>query len=395
MKIVSVVGLGVIGMSVLECLHKYYNLIGVDIKEDILNRCSKDYSDILFTTKTLPSDIFIVVVQTPLKEDNNPDLSFFWKALKNITKVARPGNLVIINSTIPPNTMSKVEKLFISHGFTIGSNLYLTYCPERILPGNNMIKEFRENTRIISGDYTSCRKAEDLYNKITSSKKIFTSFINAELIKLAENSYRDINIAFANELAKISEHYNANIKDIINIANLHPRVNIHNPGVGVGGHCIAVDPFFLISDCDTNRVLKTARAVNNSMPDYCCNKLSKLFPSFNKIAFFGLSYKPNVNDLRESPAVELVDKLEYNGHTIKVYDPYINNKNDIYTACSGSDCIFIGCDHDYFKTLSLKELKLIKQRLNNNILITPFLTQYDNFIKAGFTIHNIFDGKNN
>lgn len=394
MQKVCIVGLGVIGQALLKNLKgsEYFDITGVDIDEEKRKIVEEKYN-IETSELPVPADTFIVVVQTPINSENMPDLSFFWEAVKGVKKVLKTGDLVVINSTIPPGTMRKVEQLLNDRFFKSGEDFFLSYCPERILPGLNMIKEFRENSRIISGDTPSCMKANTFYRNITESKQYFTSFENAELIKLAENSFRDVNIAYANELSKIVSSCGGDIGEVIKLANLHPRVNILSPGLGVGGHCIAVDPFLLIANTDYKRLISHSRIVNDSMPRYFFEKFRELLPEAKEVCIFGTSYKPDVNDLRESPAVELINIFKENNYSLRIYEPYNDIEVNIEQFCYEVDCIIIACDHSFFKMFPVAFLKNLKNSMKKAVIVTPFLSDYSNWQKAGFEVINIFGSK--
>lgn len=364
-KKVCVVGLGYIGLPTAAiAADSGYKTIGVDINKDIVNVINKgkthivepELNEIVFSSVSsgnlkalsLPeaSDVFVITVPTPLNDnDKSPDLTFIKSAADLISPVISRGNLIILESTSPVGTtkllanwLHQTRSELNFAGITNKKiDIFISYCPERVLPGK-ILKELKENDRIIGGlCEDSANLAEIFYKKFVTGNIHKTDTETAELSKLIENSYRDVNIAFANELDSISEDLGISSRDVINLANKHPRVNILNPGPGVGGHCIAVDPWFIISQNDQKSTLmKQARLINDKKPSIVVNKIldfcSKNETSYQhelKIGLFGLSYKPNIDDLRESPSLKIANLLsEKLPGKIYAVEPHIDSNNE-------------------------------------------------------------------
>jgi len=275
--------------------------------------------------------VFIIAVPTPFKYDKKPDLSHVEAATKAILPFLKKGNLVILESTSPPGTTQNiVGKIIKESGLKPGTDIYLAHCPERVLPGR-ILKELIENDRIIGGvTKDSAEKAASLYKNVVQGSINLTDATTAEMAKLVENTYRDLNIAFANELSIICEKVGIDVREVIELANKHPRVNIHNPGPGVGGHCLAVDPWFIVSGFPKEaRLIKTARLINDKMPEFITSKILKLTKGITspKITILGIAYKGDVDDTRESPAIKVLEILKSNQKIpdiqIDIYDPHV------------------------------------------------------------------------
>lgn len=356
MKSVCVVGLGYIGLPTAALMaSRKISVLGVDISERVVETINKGQVHIVepdlmglvsnvvsqgllkASTKPAPSDVFIVAVPTPFLEHNHePDLSYVSKAIESIAPHLKKGNLVIIESTCPVQTTEKMVQIlsklrpelsFPQRNSTSSCDVHVAYCPERVLPGR-ILTELVKNDRVIGGLSPSCAEvARKFYKLFVEGDCIATEARTAELIKLAENSFRDVNIAFANEMALVCEKSGINFWEMRNLANLHPRVNILQAGPGVGGHCIAVDPWFIISDHPNETpLLRNARKVNDGRPQYFVNKIlneCKITGS-NDVAILGLAFKANVDDLRESPAVQIVEALTKNAElNIFISEPNI------------------------------------------------------------------------
>ncbi len=353
-KKVSVIGLGYIGLPTAATIASHgAEVIGVDVSETAVNAINQGKAhfsepdlDMLVRSAVLSkklraqtepeeAEVFIIAVPTPFLEDHSGDLSFVEAAARAIAKVLKPGNLVILESTSPVGTTQKLcrwiaeerSDLRMPDRHPSNPDIHFAYCPERILPGR-MVFELVENDRIIGGITEACTdKAEALYGLFVRGVLHRTTAPTAELIKIIENAYRDVNIAFANEISTVCEELDLNAWEAIRLANRHPRVNILNPGPGVGGHCIAIDPWFLISRLpEKTPLMKMARTVNDQKPE---EVLAKVRPHIERaqrpiIACLGLAYKPDVDDLRESPALYIVEQLAKENNTdLLVVEPHI------------------------------------------------------------------------
>ncbi|MFC1520797.1 nucleotide sugar dehydrogenase [Elusimicrobiota bacterium] len=332
---ICVIGLGYIGLPTASILATHgFKVTGVEIKRDARANIQRGVPQIeepglqtlvgaaiksgnlKITSKPKAADVFIICVPTPLiPSSKKADLNFVNKAARSIVHLIKPGNLVILESTIPPGTTEyKVASILRKSGYSIPSQIHLAHCPERVLPGNIM-DELIANDRIIGGmNESSAKHAQAVYSKFVSGKIFLTSATVAEMAKLSENTFRDINIAFANELDGICNKLAVNTREVIKLANYHPRVNILQPGPGVGGHCIAVDPWFLAQDCpNESKLIRCARQTNDAKPDKVIARLNKMKSAMSitkiNIACLGLAYKANTDDFRESPALNIVKKL--------------------------------------------------------------------------------------
>lgn len=377
----TTMGLGYIGLPTSIVFAKYgVEVVGVDVKKeavDLLNGgkihieepgLQEALEEVLATGKFRASltpekaDVFIIAVPTPNKNDDyrSCDISFVMSALESIIPYLEKGNVVIVESTIAPRTMDDfVKPRLEQEGYTIGEDIYLVHCPERVLPGQIM-HEMVYNNRIVGGITEACtEKGAEVYATFVKGEIIKTEAKTAEMAKLMENTYRDVNIALANELAKVANELEINALDVIEMANKHPRVNLHTPGPGVGGHCLAVDPYFIISKApEQSKLISLARDINNSMPEYVVDTTEKLLAKNNgkKITIFGLTYKGNVDDIRESPAMDIYEILKTKEqYEVVAYDPHVLLdfvEKDIEKAVTGSDLILVLADHNEFKKLT-------------------------------------------
>lgn len=306
------------------------------------------------------ADAYIIAVPTPHNEDHTANLDYVEAATESIVPYLTNNTVVIVESTIPPRTIDDVVAPILEKaGWKVGEEIYLAHCPERVLPGRILI-ELVENTRIVGGiNEISTNKASEIYRTFVTGQILQTTAVTAEMSKLMENTYRDVNIALANELVKISEKLGVNALEVIQLANHHPRVNLHLPGPGVGGHCLAVDPYFIIEKAPEQSILiSDARGINNSMPNFVLEQLSKLVPSTeSKVAVLGITYKGNIDDVRESPAMTIVGLLQDKGYDVAVHDPHVQPEQvvfelyDFKEAIKDANCILVLTDHNEFKSL--------------------------------------------
>ncbi len=394
---VCVIGLGYIGLPTAAMIaSKGLSVTGVDINPGLISAISAGICPIgerdlaalvysmvksgLLTSSLVPcaADIYIIAVPTPFKENHQPDLSYVEAVTSTIAPFLTHGNLVILESTSPVGSTEKIATLLHSlrpdlviPGFKApnqSEQLYIAHCPERVLPGK-ILSELVKNDRIIGGlDEPSSLKAQQLYEIFCLGEIVLTDARAAEMAKLTENAFRDVNIAFANELANICDTLNIDVRELIKLANHHPRVAILQPGPGVGGHCIAVDPWFIIDSAPLDaKLIRTAREVNDGRPDKILAQIHQALTEKPGaiIACLGLAYKANVGDLRESPAVKIVEKLASAvTNTILVVEPYIEVLPDnlsripyvqlenFHEAYQKADIIVLLVGHDAFLGLS-------------------------------------------
>ena len=383
---ICVVGLGYIGLPISALLaNRGFQVHGVDVSQkvvDIVNsggvhivepgleeavNAAVAVGDFVADTKLKAADIFIIAVPTPFKADHVPDLSHVEAAANSISDYIQPGNLVIIESTVPVGTTDEtVGGILRSKGHKLGTDVFLAHCPERVLPGNIM-EELLANDRVVGGiDELSSRKAEEFYSSFVEGEVIVTNSKTAELVKLTENSFRDVNIAFANEISMIADSEDIDPWEVIELANRHPRVQILQPGPGVGGHCIAVDPWFIVSRSpDIAKLIRTSREVNNSKPKWIVEKVKFLARKYDwpTIGCLGLAFKANIDDLRQSPAMGIARQLvmEKIGDVL-VCEPNISTVADfelvdLDEVILKSDIILILVDHKEFLDLNSEKLK--------------------------------------
>jgi UDP-N-acetyl-D-mannosaminuronic acid dehydrogenase len=306
------------------------------------------------------ADAFVIAVPTPVDQRKKvADLRSLEAALHSIVPVLQQGNLVIVESTIPPlTTRDVVTPILETSGLKVGSELLVAHCPERVLPGNSLY-EMINNDRIIGGTTTqACDQAAKLYRLFAEGELLMTDDITAELAKLAENSFRDINIAFANELAAVAEGIGIDPMEVIRLANRHPRVNIHQPGIGVGGHCIPLDPWFIKQvDSDNTTLISASRHVNDGQPARIASSIRHAVRGIPNpvIVAIGATYKPNVGDTRESSAIHVVDLLRADGYDVTHRDPHVEamSYESLAAASRNADCLAILVEHDDVR----KELK--------------------------------------
>ena len=398
---ISIIGLGYIGLPTAALFaSRKLNVIGVDVNEKAIETINKGLIhffepdlDILVrsvvsegylrATKTPESaNVFIIAVPTPFKENHEPDLSYIKSAATAIARVLEKGNLVILESTSPVGATEQLAQWLrevrpdLTFPQTHGddSDIKIAYCPERVLPGH-VLRELVQNDRIIGGMSSRCAEmAMDLYQLFVEGECKITNARTAEMCKLTENSFRDVNIAFANELSMICDKLNINVWELIQLANRHPRVNILQPGPGVGGHCIAVDPWFIVSSApQESQLIRAARKVNDYKPFWVINKIQQAVDELNQrspkksnkeitIACFGLAFKPNIDDLRESPSLFIVEQIaEFHNGPLSVVEPNIAILPDSLKtkamlmdqemALIEADIVVLLVDHKVFKEI--------------------------------------------
>ncbi|QOY37193.1 nucleotide sugar dehydrogenase [Anaerobacillus isosaccharinicus] len=392
MEKICVIGLGYIGLPTAGIFARAgYEVVGVDVNAHVVQTLNEGnihieevglpelikevVTDGRLKAATAPeeADVFIVAVPTPIHEDQTANVDYVVSATKALLPVLKKNDVIIVESTIPPRTIDDVvAPILAAAGWNPGEDVYLAHCPERVLPGRILI-ELIENTRIVGGiNEKSAKKAAEVYRAIVTGDVIETEAVTAEMSKLMENTFRDVNIALANELAKISSRLGVNAHDVIELANKHPRVNIHHPGPGVGGHCLAVDPYFIVEKAvEESPLIQCARTINNSMPEFVIRHVDRLVCEIENpvIAVFGLTYKGNIDDVRESPALEIYEKLALNEKLeVRAHDPHVRAEQVPFPllgfaeAINGAHVVVILADHNEFK------------RLNEEILVEKMVT---------------------
>ena len=377
---VNVKGLGYIGLPTALMLAAHgVEVVGIDRSAklvDSLNRGELTFEEkgleelfhkaldagIRFQTEDLPADIYIIAVPTPYDHrTKKTDARYVTAAVSEVLEVCPKGAIIVVESTISPSTIDRfVRPVVEAKGKKIGEDVHLAHAPERIIPGN-MLYELEHNSRTIGADSPEvAAKVQQLYASFCQGEIVRTDIRTAEMTKVVENTYRDVNIAFANELAKICREDGMDVYEVIRIANKHPRVNILTPGPGVGGHCISVDPWFLVGDYpDIVNVIRAARNVNDGMPEFVLKRIhtimqEKGIPAVSRVGLYGLTYKENVDDTRESPTLQLLHQMDEHlaGGQIKVYDPYVkkdivpNQYHDLDAFLQDVDMVVLLVGHD-------------------------------------------------
>ena len=391
---VNVIGLGYIGLPTALMLASHgVKVIGTDYSNELINTLNagkttfqengldKLFADavsagIEFSTEYQVTDTYIVSVPTPYdKFSKKIDAYYVIAAIKSIMNVCPNGATVVIESTVSPGTIDKqIRPVIEKNGFKLNKDIYLVHAPERIIPGN-MVYELLHNNRTIGADDQAIgERIKALYAQFCQGEIVVTDIKTAEMTKVVENTYRAVNIAFANELAKICRHDNMDVYEIIKICNMHPRVNILQPGPGVGGHCISVDPWFLVGDYPSlAKVIDESMRTNDGMPDFVLNRIYEIMKEkgmidTNRVGLYGLTYKENVDDMRESPTLQLLESQERHLATgSKVYDPFItkevvsNQYYDLDSFLENIDMVVIMVKHD--------EIKENLNKLSNKVVL--------------------------
>lgn len=381
--VVNVIGLGYIGLPTALMMSSHgIKVVGTDynqelvdtlnagrttFQEDGLNELFQQALEggIRFTTEYQKTDVYIISVPTPYdKFSKKVDASYVVEALQMVMQVCPKGATVVIESTISPGTIDRIIRPEIARqGMVTGQDIHIVHAPERIIPGNMVYELIHNNRTIGADDLMVGDRVKQLYASFCQGEIVVTTIKTAEMTKVVENTFRAVNIAFANELAKICRHDGMDVYDIIRICNMHPRVNILTPGPGVGGHCIPVDPWFLVGDYPSlTRVINEAMTVNASMPTFVLGRIHEIMKERgmtdpSRVGLYGLSYKEDVDDFRESPALQLLEcQREHLGTPLKVYDPWVkktiveNQYHDIDTFLNDVDMVVILTGHSELKT---------------------------------------------
>jgi UDP-N-acetyl-D-mannosaminuronic acid dehydrogenase len=420
MKKICIFGLGYIGLPT-GCLFAShgYQVLGIDIKPDIVEKvnrgiapfeepglqellveCHRNHS-LKASAEAESADVFLIAVPTPM--DNNTGtagLQAVSQAAESISRYLKKGCLVVVESTVPPMTCEKmVVPILEQSGLRSGEDFSLAYCPERAIPSDTL-REMVHNDRIVGGlDKKSADLTKDLYSCFVKGHLYATNLRTAAMVKLIENTYRDINIALANEFAGIAEKMGVNIWDAITLANRHPRVKILSPGPGVGGHCLTKDPLFLAENTISSRIIEMAREINDSMPRHVLNYVDSLIGTIPNgiITVLGIAYKANVDDTRETPALKLIKLAENVGYRVKIFDPWVKKFEypllSLEESAKDSDCIVLITDHSAFKDLD--PFRLASLMRNKNLVDTRFFLDHKKWEEAGFRVKILGDGTKN
>lgn len=422
MKKICVIGLGYIGLPTASMFATHgFTVVGVDVNESVVNILNNGdihieepglkmvvqeairSGNLTVVRSPEPADAFIIAVPTPINADKTADMRYVISAAESIAPHLRKGNLVILESTSPPRTtIDLVRPILERSGLKVKEDFMLAYSPERVLPGR-ILQELVENPRVIGGINRAAAEAgRDLYAAFVRGEIVLTDATTAEMVKLMENTYRDVNIAIANEFSRLADRFGVNVWEAISIANRHPRVEILQPGPGVGGHCISVDPWFFVESApDLAQLIRQARLVNDAQPEFVVANVCEAFGDLTGKTFaaLGVTYKPDVDDMRESPSIEVVHHLRAMGADVKVFDPYIRIASvlggmlvdSMQTAFEGADGILLLVHHREFLNLDIPQVgQWMRQRW---ILDTRNVLDHAAWREAGFTVRVLGDGK--
>lgn len=385
---ICVVGIGYIGLPTAAIFAQTgFDVLGYDVNSSVVDALNQgqitieepQLGDIVAqvvasgklraSTTIEPADAFFIAVPTPVNVDNSADLSYIEQACQTVLKVLKAGDIVVLESTSPPGTTDDVVvKILEKSGLIIGSDIFVAHTPERVIPGR-ILEELVHNSRIIGGiNDASSQAVAALFATFVKGKIIETDAKTAEMCKVMENTYRDINIALANEMAKICEQMGISAWQVREYANYHPRVNILMPGPGVGGHCIAVDPWFLVEkNPQLAQLIAKGRHINDSMPSHTYQLINKHIQPGSTLVILGVTFKPNVDDMRESPILELIEMLKQNGYQVVIHDPHVKAYcNDLYQVAQGADGVVLAVNHDDFNAVDFDKLH---QALKGHVMI--------------------------
>ncbi|REJ83279.1 MAG: UDP-N-acetyl-D-mannosamine dehydrogenase [Bacteroidetes bacterium] len=381
---VTIMGLGYIGLPTAALIAgKGIHVHGVDVNKKVVDTINQGRIHIIepdleglvhyavlkkflvASTKVKAADVFLIAVPTPLRKNRTPDLSYVEKATKAVIPHLKAGNLFIIESTSPVGTTEKMSRIIFRERPELKNKISIAYCPERVLPGS-VIYELQQNDRVIGGiDESGTKAAAEFYSKFVRGQLHLTNSRTAEMCKLVENAYRDVNIAFANELSIICDKAGIDVNELAELASKHPRVKILRPGPGVGGHCIAVDPYFIVDSFPSEaNIIRLARETNNYKVEWVMGKIEESVKKFRKskgkeplIACMGLAYKPDIDDLRESPSLEIFRRLEKSKYKVIAVEPNVRKHPDLeitdtLRAVREADIIVFLVSHREFSTVS-------------------------------------------
>jgi UDP-N-acetyl-D-mannosaminuronic acid dehydrogenase len=394
-KKVVVVGTGYVGLPLAIMLARAgYEVVGVDVEENVVNAINSGILNLaeedikrIFKEPAVrrnlhaqkppcPADVFVISVPTPIdKRKRVADLTQVIKAVESVVPHLRSGNLIIVESTVPPLTCRNIVKPILERsGLKVNKDIFVCHCPERILPGA-VFDEIVNNDRIIGGmNLKAAKMSQEIYASFVKGSLYLTDDVTAELAKLMENTYRDVNIALANEFAAVAEGLGVDILEAIKLANKHPRVKILKPGIGTGGHCIPVDPWFIKEvDPINSRLIHTARLINDEVPVNITSKIRQALKDIKNpnIVALGLTYKPDTYDTRNSPAQKIVDLLKADGYQVKAYDPMVKGRqySSIQEIAKGADALVVLVEHKVIREELAKKENDIKKAMRHPLII--------------------------
>ena len=418
MKKVCVMGLGYIGLPTASVLASNgFEVVGVDVSSRVVDtvnsgnihieepglhtvvRAAIGSGNLRASLEPEQADTFFLAVPTPINEEKKADLTYIRNATESIVPHLEKGNLVILESTSPPGTCRDLVKPILEEsGMKVGEDIFLAHCPERVLPGK-ILKELIANDRVIGGYGKDCAaRAEAIYGSFVEGEIFLTDVTTAEMVKVTENTFRDVNIALANETAVLCEKLRINFNEVARLTNRHPRVDLHMAGPGVGGHCISVDPWFLIEMFpEETQIIQRARKRNDTMPSHVVDGIEGLTAGIDnpKIALLGLAFKGNVDDMRESPSLTVIKLLDKKGLQVSVHDPHVKNSPlemaSIEECFQNADCVVLLTDHSDYKYLNPVQLaKLVRTPI---VFDTRNLLDHDEWRSAGFQVKVLGSGQ--
>ncbi|MFW6286501.1 MAG: nucleotide sugar dehydrogenase [Candidatus Sumerlaeota bacterium] len=418
MKKICVMGLGYIGLPTASVLATHgYEVLGVDVGRQVIDtinsgnihidepglhtivQAATGSGKLRASDKPQAADVFFLAVPTPITEDKKADMSCVIDAARAILPFLEKGSLVILESTSPPGTCRDLLRPILEEsGLEVGTDIFLAHCPERVLPGK-ILRELISNDRVVGGYGPHCAaQAAEIYRSFIEGEVFLTDVTTAEMVKVIENTFRDVNIALANETAVLCEELEINFNEVARLANRHPRVNLHMAGPGVGGHCISVDPWFLIERFpEKAKIIGEARRRNDGMPAHVVKTIMELCDgeASPKVAILGLAFKGNVDDMRESPSLKIIEQLKEKGVEVAVHDPYVKHSPfelfSIEDCFSGADCAAFVTDHSDYKYLNPMQLKKLMR--HPVLLDTRNLVDHEEWRQAAFRVQVLGSGK--
>jgi UDP-N-acetyl-D-mannosaminuronic acid dehydrogenase len=385
-----------------------HEVVGMDVRRDVVEglregripvrepdlvaivRDALRTGNLALTHSPVPADAFLICVPTPAKS-GAADLSYVRKATESVVPVLKKNNLVVVESTVPPGTTGNVIRPILEgSGLQAADDFHLAYCPERVMP-SRILPELVENDRVIGGiDPASAERAKALYTSFVTGEIFTTDCITAEFVKLAENAYRDVNLAFANELALMAERLGVDVWRAIELVNRHPRVHVLRPGPGVGGHCVPVDPWFLVEATGLGQLIPKAREVNDAMPSHIVDLVLRNLEGIEapRVAAWGVAYKGNVADIRGSPGIAVIDGLQEGGVEVSAYDPHVAHDDyplvSLEESVRHADCVLVLTDHREFSFIDpVPVAKEVRRRL---LIDVRACLNYEHWREAGFEV---------
>ena len=411
MSKVCVMGLGYIGLPTSAVLATNgFEVVGVDVNARVVDtvnsgnihikepglhtvvRAAIGSGNLRASLQPEKADVFLLAVPTPLSDDKKADMSYVRQSAEAIVPRLERGNLVVLESTSPPGTCrGLIKPILEKSGMTVGEDIFLAHCPERVLPGR-ILKELIQNDRVVGGYGKTCaERAREIYASFVEGNIFLTDVTTAEMVKVIENTFRDVNIALANEVALICEELGIDFGEVARLANRHPRVNLHTAGPGVGGHCIAVDPWFLVEGFPRQaRMIRLARERNDGMPGHVVARTLDLVAGIKdpKIVALGLAFKGNIDDVRESPSLTVIEQLKQKGFRVAVHDPFVKDGPaelaSIEECFKGADCAVLLTDHADYKYLN--PVQLAKLMRTSILFDTRNFLDHAEWRKAGFQV---------